>query len=57
MTETDTETLKQQLMSTDSQFRDLARTHTRYEERLAELSILAHPNDDEQLEEVTLKKK
>lgn len=57
MTELDTETLKQRLLTTDSHFRDLVRTHTRYEERLAELSALMHPNDHEQLEEATLKKK
>ena len=30
---------------------------SRYEERLSELSALAYPSDEEQLEEVTLKKK
>jgi len=35
----------------------LAREHTRYEERLKELTALAYPSDEEQLEEVTLKKK
>jgi uncharacterized protein YdcH (DUF465 family) len=34
-----------------------AREHGKYEARLSELSALAYPNDDEQLEEVTLKKK
>lgn len=52
-----TESLKEQLMTTDPEFRELAREHGRYEERLHELSALAHPNDDEQMEEVTLKKK
>jgi uncharacterized protein YdcH (DUF465 family) len=52
-----TETLKEELMSRDPEFRELAREHTRYEQRLSELSALAYPSDEEQLEEVTLKKK
>lgn len=52
-----TDGMKEHLMTTDSEFRELAREHGRYEARLSELSSLAHPNDDEQLEEVTLKKK
>ena len=38
-------------------FRELAREHGRYEQRLSELSSLQYPSDEEQLEEVTLKKK
>jgi uncharacterized protein YdcH (DUF465 family) len=49
--------LKEELMSRDPEFRELAREHTRYEERLSELTALAHPSDEEQLEEITLKKK
>ena len=49
--------LKEELMSRDPEFRELAREHTRYEERLSELTALAYPSDEEQLEEVTLKKK
>ncbi len=52
-----TDSLKEHLMTTDPEFRELAREHGRYEQRLHELSALAHPNDDEQIEEVTLKKK
>ncbi len=54
---TTTDSLKQQLMLSDPEFRELAREHGRYEERLSELSSLSYPNDEEQLEEVTLKKK
>jgi uncharacterized protein YdcH (DUF465 family) len=54
---TSTEVLKTQLMSTDPEFRELVREHGRYEARLNELSQLQFPNDDEQLEEITLKKK
>ena len=49
--------LKDELMNRDPEFRELAREHTRYEERLSELTALAYPSDGEQLEEVTLKKK
>lgn len=52
-----TDGLKEQLMMSDPEFRELAREHGRYEERLSELSALAYPNDEEQLEEITLKKK
>ena len=49
--------LKEELINRDPEFRELAREHTRYEERLSELTALAYPSDEEQLEEVTLKKK
>ena len=54
---TNADMLKEELMSRDPEFRELAREHTRYEERLRELTALAYPSDEEQLEEVTLKKK
>ena len=54
---TNTESLKEQLMGSDPEFRELAREHGRYEERLSQLSALAYPSDEEQLEEITLKKK
>jgi uncharacterized protein YdcH (DUF465 family) len=49
--------VKEELMNRDPEFRELAREHTRYEERLSELTALAYPSEEEQLEEVTLKKK
>ena len=52
-----TDSLKDQLIASDPEFRELAREHGRYEQRLSELSQLQYPNDEEQLEEVTLKKK
>ncbi|HEV2860170.1 MAG TPA: YdcH family protein [Pyrinomonadaceae bacterium] len=52
-----TDSLRDQLISTDPEFRELAREHGRYEQRLSELSQLQYPSDEEQLEEVTLKKK
>lgn len=54
---TKTDSLKEQLMTDDPEFRELAREHGRYEERLSELSALAYPSNEEQLEEITLKKK
>lgn len=51
------DSLREELMTTNPEFRELAREHGRYEERLSELSALTYPNDEEQLEEVTLKKK
>ena len=54
---TNTDSLKEQLIASDPEFRELAREHTRYEQRLSELTSLQFPSDEEQLEEVTLKKK
>jgi hypothetical protein len=52
-----TDSLKEELMASNPEFRELAREHGRYEQRLSELSALTYPSDEEQLEEVTLKKK
>jgi len=54
---TKADSLKEQLMSNNPEFRELVREHGRYEERLSELSALSYPSDEEQLEETTLKKK
>jgi len=54
---TSTDSLKEQLLAIDPEFRELAREHGRYEQRLSELSSLQYPSDEEQLEEITLKKK
>jgi uncharacterized protein YdcH (DUF465 family) len=54
---TNTDSLKEQLIMNDPEFRELVREHGRYEERLSELSALAYPSTEEQLEESTLKKK
>lgn len=51
------DSVKEQLMTNNPEFRELVREHGRYEERLSELSALAYPSDEEQLEETTLKKK
>ena len=52
-----TEELKEYLLSQDPRFRDLANEHRRYEERLSQLAALSYPNDDELVEEKSLKKK
>ena len=49
--------MKEELMTHDPEFRELAKEHGKYEARLSELSSLTYPNDEEQLEEITLKKK
>jgi len=54
---TQADNLKEELMTSNSEFRELAREHGRYEARLSELSALSYPSDEEQLEETTLKKK
>jgi uncharacterized protein YdcH (DUF465 family) len=54
---TTTDRLKEELMLRDAEFRELAKEHGKYEERLSQLSSLTYPNDEEQLEEITLKKK
>ncbi len=45
------------LMKENSNFRELVQQHQNYEKRLSELANLTYPNDEELLEEVTLKKK
>jgi len=40
---TTADSLKEQLMTTDPDFRELVREHGRYEQRLSELSALAYP--------------
>ncbi len=54
---TNTDSIKDELIASDSEFRELAKEHGRYEERLVELSSLQYPSDEEQLEEIMLKKK
>jgi hypothetical protein len=54
---TKSDSLKDELMTSNPEFRELVREHGRYEERLSELSALSYPSDEEQLEETQLKKK
>lgn len=45
------------LIKENPNFRELVQKHQTYEKRLTELGELTYPNDDELLEETTLKKK
>lgn len=51
------DTVKSELSEKNPTFRNLVRQHQSFEERLSELSGLTYPNDEELLEEATLKKK
>lgn len=51
------EELKEILLKENQNFRELAQQHQNYEKRLSELAELNYPNDDEILEETTLKRK
>ena len=49
--------VRDELIKSNPTFRDLVHQHQDFEKRLSELAHLTYPNDDEQLEETTLKKK
>jgi len=49
--------VRDELLKSNQVFRDLVHQHQNFEERLSELAHLSYPSDDEQLEEITLKKK
>jgi uncharacterized protein YdcH (DUF465 family) len=49
--------VRDELIKSNSAFRDLVHQHQNFETRLNELAHLTYPNEDEQLEEITLKKK
>jgi uncharacterized protein YdcH (DUF465 family) len=51
------EQLREQLLSTNSEFRRLAAEHQAYSEQLDKLSSRPHLTDEERLQETTLKKK
>ena len=57
MSQSDADTLRQQLLTSDEHFAALAAEHAGYEERLAELRVITYPTVDEEVEEKTLKKK
>jgi uncharacterized protein YdcH (DUF465 family) len=52
-----TEAVREQLMANNSEFQRLREEHLRYAQRLDQLSGKNHLTDEEQLEEVLLKKK
>jgi len=49
--------VRDELLKHNPAFRDLVQQHQTFEKRLSELAHLSYPNDDEQIEESTLKKK
>ena len=49
--------VRDELLRSNPTFRELVHQHQDFENRLSELQHLSYPNDDEQLEESTLKKK
>jgi len=49
--------VRDELLRSNQEFRELVHQHEDFEKRLGELAHLSYPNDDEQLEETTLKKK
>ena len=49
--------VRDELLKSNQVFRELVNQHEDFEKRLNELAHLTYPNDDEQIEEVTLKKK
>ncbi len=53
---TPTEAVREQLMAGNEQYRRLREEHARYKIQLNELSAKAHLSDEEQAEEVRLKK-
>lgn len=49
--------VRDELIKSNPTFRDLVYQHQSFEARLNELAHLTYPNEDEQIEESTLKKK
>lgn len=49
--------LREQLMSTNEEFRRLAVQHQSYAEQLERLSALSHLSEEQRIQEITLKKK
>lgn len=54
---TTTDPVRDELIRENQNFRELVQKHQSYEKRLTELAGLTYPNDDELLEESTIKKK
>ena len=50
------EQLKAHLLATDEEFRNLAAKHESYDQKLVALEAKAHLTEEEQIEEVRLKK-
>jgi uncharacterized protein len=56
MDQLSSESIKDFLFNTDQRFRELAKEHRRYEQRLTQLASLSYPSDEELVEEKSLKK-
>lgn len=54
---TDARELRERLLSSDEEFRQLAAKHREYDVRLRDLSAKPHLSEQERLEQVTLKKR
>lgn len=54
---TDVQELKEHLLKTDPEFRELAALHRQLDHRLHELESKHYLTDSEQIEEVTIKKR
>ena len=54
---TDFEAIKQQLLESNDEFRQLATQHHDLDERIHNLATRSHLSEPEQIEEVTLKKR
>jgi uncharacterized protein YdcH (DUF465 family) len=52
-----TETIREELMNSNPEFRTLVQKHQVFEDRISILSNLNYPSDEEQQEEHDLKKK
>ncbi len=50
------EDLKAHLMETNEEFRRLAMAHSEYSRKLEAIESLPHPSEEEQMEEIKLKK-
>jgi len=51
-----TEEIKAQLMESNNEFRRLATAHTEYARKIEAIESMPHPSEEQQLEEVKLKK-
>jgi uncharacterized protein YdcH (DUF465 family) len=52
-----TSAVKEELIKSNPTFRELIQQHQSYEKRLTELAHLTYPNENEVLEETTIKKR
>lgn len=53
----DAQDLKEQLLRTDAEYRELYQLHHQLDEQIRTMSSNPHPSDNEQFEEVQLKKR